>query len=150
MWVASKSSTKTSVTPICASARRKASGPRSRNHSSRSPASVSPRPGSGTRCWRRLRGVGGRASQGITGVRTPPKAPTANLIAERIVRTIRTECLAHLIVIDERHLHAVLAEFAAYYNRDTSAATAEGGHSLCGKRKWLRRQGLLIPVRHER
>jgi|SRR5712692_3766664 len=58
------------------------------------------------------------ASQGITGVRTPPRAPTANSIAERIVRTIRTECLDHLIVIDERHLHAVLAEFAAYYNRD--------------------------------
>ncbi len=74
------------------------------------------------------------ASQGITGVRTPPRAPTANSIAERIVRTIRTECLDHLIVIDERHLHAVLAEFAAYYNRDTSAATAEGGHTLRGKR----------------
>ncbi len=42
------------------------------------------------------------ASQGITGVRTPPRAPTPNAIAERIVRTIRTECLDHLIVIDER------------------------------------------------
>ncbi|HVS07562.1 MAG TPA: integrase core domain-containing protein [Candidatus Dormibacteraeota bacterium] len=44
--------------------------------------------------------------------------PTANSVAERIVRTIRTECLDHLIVIDERHLRAVLAEFADYYNRD--------------------------------
>ena len=34
------------------------------------------------------------------------------------MRTIRTECLDHLIVIDERHLRAVLAEFADYYNRD--------------------------------
>ena len=48
----------------------------------------------------------------------PAPAPTANAIAERIVRTIRTECLDHLIVIDERHLGAVLAEFADYYNRD--------------------------------
>jgi hypothetical protein len=52
------------------------------------------------------------------GVHTPPRAPTANAIAERPVRTIRTECLNHLIAIDERHLRAVLAEFVAYYNRD--------------------------------
>ncbi len=58
------------------------------------------------------------ASLGIAGVRTPPRAPTANSVADRIVRTIRTECLDHLIVIDERHLRAVLAEFAGYYNRD--------------------------------
>jgi transposase InsO family protein len=51
-------------------------------------------------------------------VRTPPRAPNANAVAERIVRTIRSECLDHLIVVDERHLRAVLAEFADYYNRD--------------------------------
>ena len=39
-------------------------------------------------------------------------------IAERIVRTIRRECLDHLIVLDEQHLRAVLAEFANYYNQD--------------------------------
>jgi hypothetical protein len=39
-------------------------------------------------------------------------------VAERIVRTIRTECLDHLIVVDERHLRAVLTEFVDYYNRD--------------------------------
>jgi len=58
------------------------------------------------------------ASLGIAGVRTPPRAPNANAVAERIVRTIRTECLDHLIVIDERHLRVVLGEFADYYNRD--------------------------------
>ncbi len=51
-------------------------------------------------------------------MRTPPRAPTANAVAERLVRTIRTECLDHLIVIDQQHLRAVLAEFADYYNRD--------------------------------
>ncbi len=58
------------------------------------------------------------ASLGIAGVRTPPRAPKANAVAERIVRTIRSECLDHLIVIDERHLRAVLTEFADFYNRD--------------------------------
>jgi transposase InsO family protein len=57
-------------------------------------------------------------SLGITGVRTPPRAPRANAIAERIVRTLRTECLDHVIVINEAHLRRVLAEFADYYNRE--------------------------------
>ncbi len=49
----------------------------------------------------------------------PDPAPGPNAaIAERVVRTIRTECLDHLIVINEQHLRAVLAEFARYYNRD--------------------------------
>ena len=51
-------------------------------------------------------------------MRTPPRAPTANSVAGLIVRTIRTECLDHLIVIDERHLRGVLAEFADYYYGD--------------------------------
>jgi transposase InsO family protein len=58
------------------------------------------------------------ANLGIMGVRTPPRAPKANAIGERIVRTIRTECLDHLIVINEAHLRNVLAEFADYYNRE--------------------------------
>lgn len=58
------------------------------------------------------------ATLGIRGVRTPPRAPKANAIGERIVRTIRTECLDHVIVINEAHLRNVLAEFADYYNRE--------------------------------
>ena len=58
------------------------------------------------------------ATLGITGVRTPARAPRANAIGERIVRTIRAECLDHLIVVNEDHLVTVLAEFADYYNRD--------------------------------
>jgi len=55
---------------------------------------------------------------GIIGVQTPRRAPNANAIAERIVRSIRVECLDHLIVINERHLIAVLREFIDYYNHD--------------------------------
>ncbi|HKV32671.1 MAG TPA: integrase core domain-containing protein [Candidatus Dormibacteraeota bacterium] len=58
------------------------------------------------------------ANLGIAGVRTPPRAPKANAIGERLVRTLRTECLDHLIVIDEHHLRVVLDEFADYYNCD--------------------------------
>jgi len=58
------------------------------------------------------------AKLGIASVRTPVRAPRANAIAERVVRSIRTECLDHVIVIHERHLHALLVEFVDYYNVD--------------------------------
>jgi transposase InsO family protein len=40
---------------------------------------------------------------GVTGVRTPVRAPRANSIAERVVRTFRAECLDHVTVINEHH-----------------------------------------------
>ena len=55
---------------------------------------------------------------GIAGVRTPPQAPKANSIAERLVETIRAECLDHIIVANEGHLRRVLAEFMHYYNHE--------------------------------
>jgi putative transposase len=54
----------------------------------------------------------------IKSLRTPIRAPRANSIAERWVRTARQECLDHLIPINERHLRRVLAEFVDYYNHD--------------------------------
>ena len=35
-----------------------------------------------------------------------------------MVRTFRNECFDHLVVLNERHLGALLAEFVRYYNRD--------------------------------
>jgi transposase InsO family protein len=57
-------------------------------------------------------------SAGIEGIETPYRAPLANSVAERVVRTLRQECLDHLIVLNERHLIALLTEFVRYYNRD--------------------------------
>ena len=55
---------------------------------------------------------------GITGVRTPPRSPRANAVAERLVGSIRREVLDHVIVIGEGHLRALLTEFLDYYNHD--------------------------------
>ncbi len=55
---------------------------------------------------------------GIASIRTPVWAPQANAVAERVVRTLRQECLDHVIVWNERHLHTVLGEFLRYYNYD--------------------------------
>ena len=43
------------------------------------------------------------ARLGIETLLTPVQAPKANAIAERLVGTLRRECLDHLIIINERH-----------------------------------------------
>ena len=63
--------------------------------------------------------------QGVTDIRTPVRAPNANSIAERFVRTLRQECLDHVVVFNERHLLALLAEFVHYYNNDRPHRTLE-------------------------
>ena len=58
------------------------------------------------------------AALGIATVLTPVRAPRANAVAERVMGTLRRECLDHVIPINEAHLRTILAEFLAYYNRD--------------------------------
>jgi putative transposase len=55
---------------------------------------------------------------GIDAIATPVRAPRANAVAERVIGTLRRECLDHLIILDEQRLTSVLAEFARYYNQD--------------------------------
>ncbi len=52
---------------------------------------------------------------GVETLLTPFRAPKANAIAERVVRTLRNECLDHVLILNERHLRSVLAEYVAYY-----------------------------------
>jgi transposase InsO family protein len=56
------------------------------------------------------------ASEGIRIIKTPVRAPTANAIAERFVRTIRAECLDWLLIVNRRHLERVLHIFVDHYN----------------------------------
>src|SRR5262249_13047986 len=53
---------------------------------------------------------------GITQIRTPFRSPRANAIAERWVRSARTECLDLMFIFGERHLRQVLAEYVSYFN----------------------------------
>jgi transposase InsO family protein len=62
--------------------------------------------------------IGRARGLGIETVLTPVRAPRANGMAERVVRTFRTECLDHLIPLDERHLRRLLAEYVAYDNAE--------------------------------
>ena len=57
-------------------------------------------------------------SEGIRIVKTPVRAPKANAIAERFVRTIRADCLDWLLILNRRHLEHVLRVFVDHYNRE--------------------------------
>jgi putative transposase len=55
-------------------------------------------------------------SEGIQIVRTPVQAPKANAFAERLVGTIRRECLDRLLIVNPRHLQRVLRTYIDHYN----------------------------------
>ena len=57
------------------------------------------------------------ASLSIKQIRIPVKAPRANAIAERWVRTVRNECLDHRLIFGHQHLQRTVDEYTAYYNR---------------------------------
>ena len=53
----------------------------------------------------------------IEVLRTPFKAPRANAICERLLGSVRRECLDHIIILSEAHLRRVLSEYVTYFNR---------------------------------
>jgi transposase InsO family protein len=72
-------------------------------------------------------------SEGVEILRSPIRSPRANAFAERVVRTLRTECLDHLRVIGRRHLATVLRIYVAHYNaerphRGLELRSPESGH----------------------
>jgi len=56
-------------------------------------------------------------AQGTRVIRTPIQVPEANGIAERFVRTVRSECLDWLLILNARHLRRTLTVFIDHYNR---------------------------------
>ncbi|MGH8291704.1 MAG: integrase core domain-containing protein, partial [Steroidobacteraceae bacterium] len=54
---------------------------------------------------------------GLQVLKTPPRSPMANGICERVIGTIRRECLDWLIPISEAHLRVVLKTWIGHYNR---------------------------------
>src|SRR5580704_18675932 len=53
----------------------------------------------------------------IEEVVTAPRSPWQNAYVERIIRSIRRECLDHVIVFDDRHLRRVLSVYFGYHHR---------------------------------
>jgi transposase InsO family protein len=60
---------------------------------------------------RRLRAMG------IRDRPTSPRSPWQNPYAERVIGTLRRECLDHVLILGERHLLRILSLYSTYYNR---------------------------------
>src|SRR5881394_4183469 len=55
-------------------------------------------------------------AMGITEVITAPRSPWQNPYAERLIGSIRRECLDHVIIFNERHLRRVLSSYFQYHH----------------------------------
>jgi transposase InsO family protein len=66
-------------------------------------------------------------AMGLTILKTPVQAPQANAHCERLIGTIRRECLDWLLPLNERRLRRVLQEWVAHYNRGRPHASLGPG-----------------------
>jgi putative transposase len=64
-------------------------------------------------------------AMGLEVLKTPARVPQANTFCERVIGTIRRECLDFVIPLTEQHLRAILREWISHYNRG-------GPHSSLG------------------
>ena len=56
------------------------------------------------------------ASMGITEIVCAPSSPWQNSYAERLIGSIRRECLDHVIVVSRAHLRRLLGTYLGYYH----------------------------------
>jgi transposase InsO family protein len=56
--------------------------------------------------------------RGVKCAKIPAQSPNCNPHAERFVRTIKSECLNHLVLFGERYLRYVVKKFIAHYHRE--------------------------------
>jgi len=55
-------------------------------------------------------------SFGTRRLATPPRAPQANAFCERVIGTLRRDCLDNVIVLDDFHAERILREYLRYYH----------------------------------
>ncbi len=57
-------------------------------------------------------------SSGVKSVKLPARSPNLNAYAERFVRSVKSECLAKIIPLGERHLRKAAKEYTEHYHRE--------------------------------
>ena len=70
---------------------------------------------------------GAVAAMGRRVVKTPVRTPQANAFCERVIGTMRRECLDWLIPLNERHLRWILRAWVTHYNRGRPHASLGPG-----------------------
>src|SRR6516164_6643088 len=64
-------------------------------------------------------------AMGIRDRPIAPRSPWQNPYAERLIGTLRRECLNHVLIVSERHLRRVLALYSSYYNESRTHLALE-------------------------
>lgn len=62
-------------------------------------------------------------AMGLTVLKTPMRCPQANAFCERLIGTMRRECLDWLILFNARHLRCILHQWVHHYNRERPHAS---------------------------
>ena len=76
----------------------------------------------------------------IKEVLTAPHSPWQNPLAERLIDSIRRECLDHVIILGERHLRRLLTAYFGYYHRARTHLSLEQGRL---HHRYVRRGGVV-------
>ena len=80
-------------------------------------------------------------AMGIRDHPTSPGLPWQNGYAERLIGTLRCECLDRMLIFGESHLQQVLASYAAYYNQTrTHLAFQKDAPSI------VQRSGVIVAI----
>ncbi len=82
---------------------------------------------------------------GIGEVVTAPHSPWQNPFAERLIGSVRRECLDHVVVITERHLRRILSAYFAYYHRARTHLSLDKD-APDGRRMEQPEHGTIIPI----
>jgi transposase InsO family protein len=89
-------------------------------------------------------------SMGVSVLKTPFRAPQANAFCERLIGTMRRECLDFVIPWNERHVRRILKEWVAHYNQGRPHSSLGPGIPDPGTRyEGVTRPGHRIPADHQ-
>ena len=80
-------------------------------------------------------------AMGIRDRPISPRSPWQNPYAERLIGTLRRECLDHVLIVGERHLRQMLASYSSYYNESRTHLALEKDAPL---RRAIQRCGVII------
>ena len=82
-------------------------------------------------------------AMGIRDRPIPPGSPWQNGIAERLIGTLRRECLDQLAIFGEAHLRRILSAYSAYYNEARTHLALQKDAPL---RRAVQRSGAIVAV----
>ncbi len=84
-------------------------------------------------------------AMGIRDRPTAPRSPWQNPYVERLIGSVRRECLDHLIIFDEAHLRRVLRTYSDYYNHTRTHLSLDKNTPFA---RPILREGRIKTIRH--